>query len=147
MRTLSLTQPWASLVVWGHKAWETRSWETSHRGRIAVHASKGFPRWAIECCFDTPFSTTLNQMGCYVPDDLPRGMVVGVVTLVDCRRTEDVRDSLSAQEREFGDYSNGRWAWKLSDPRRLSTPIPATGSLGLWDWQAPESLEGLLVAP
>ena len=48
MKALSLTQPWAELVVLGEKQWETRSWRTSHRGRIAIHAAKKFPAWAID---------------------------------------------------------------------------------------------------
>jgi hypothetical protein len=44
MKALSLTQPWATLVVTGEKEVETRSWRTNHSGMIAIHASKGFRR-------------------------------------------------------------------------------------------------------
>lgn len=147
MRCLSLTQPWASMVVWGFKRYETRGWGTQHVGDLAIHASKGFPSWAIEYCFEQPFAACLRQAGVRYPADLPRGAVVGVVRLDSARHVESVRDSLGAQELAFGDYSDGRWAWELSAPRRLSEPIPARGSLGLWDWHAPEHLEGLLIAP
>lgn len=43
MKALSLTQPWASLVAIGAKRIETRSWSTSYRGLVAIHASKRFP--------------------------------------------------------------------------------------------------------
>lgn len=42
MKALSIQQPWAWLVVNGHKDIENRTWKTRHRGRFAVHASKTF---------------------------------------------------------------------------------------------------------
>ena len=42
MKALTLTQPWATLIAVGAKRIETRSWGTSYRGRIAIHAAKGF---------------------------------------------------------------------------------------------------------
>ncbi len=41
MRTLTLTQPWATLVALGAKTIETRSWQTSYRGPLAIHAGQG----------------------------------------------------------------------------------------------------------
>lgn len=40
MKALSLWQPWASLVAIGAKTIETRSWSTSYRGPLAIHAAK-----------------------------------------------------------------------------------------------------------
>ena len=41
MKVLTLTQPWATLVAIGAKHIETRSWATSYRGPLAIHAGKG----------------------------------------------------------------------------------------------------------
>lgn len=38
MKALTLHQPWASLVALGVKRIETRSWSTSYRGALAIHA-------------------------------------------------------------------------------------------------------------
>ena len=49
MKALSLMQPWASALFIRRpdgkvlKSIETRSWKTNVTGRIAIHASKGFP--------------------------------------------------------------------------------------------------------
>ena len=40
MKALSLWQPWASLVALRVKTIETRSWSTSYRGPLAIHAAK-----------------------------------------------------------------------------------------------------------
>jgi hypothetical protein len=44
MKALTLTQPWATLVAIGAKTIETRSWPTSYRGPLAIHAAKGYPK-------------------------------------------------------------------------------------------------------
>jgi activating signal cointegrator 1 len=48
MKAITLTQPWATLVAIGAKRIETRSWPTNYRGPLAIHAAKGFPKWAKE---------------------------------------------------------------------------------------------------
>src|SRR3954451_22243677 len=47
---LTLTQPWATLVAIGAKQIETRSWGTSYRGWLAIHAAKGYPDAAKAEC-------------------------------------------------------------------------------------------------
>lgn len=42
MKVLTLHQPWASLVALGVKTIETRSWSTSYRGPLAIHAGASF---------------------------------------------------------------------------------------------------------
>lgn len=43
MKALTLHQPWASLIALGYKTIETRSWATSHRGPLAIHAGTRRP--------------------------------------------------------------------------------------------------------
>ena len=55
MKTLSLKQPFAELVVSGKKTIELRKWNTKFRGKFLIHASKipdsqamkkfGFEKW------------------------------------------------------------------------------------------------------
>jgi hypothetical protein len=37
---LSLKQPWAALLVHGHKSIEVRNWPTPRRGRVLIHAAR-----------------------------------------------------------------------------------------------------------
>src|SRR5262245_57317499 len=82
---------------------------------------------------------------------LPRGAIVAVCDLVNCWPTSGdgyeatVDDGVisfnhwhkvSDQERAFGDYTLGRFAWLLANIRALPTPIPAKGALGLWNWES-----------
>lgn len=40
MKVLSVIEPWATLIKEGKKKIETRSWKTSYRGELYLHASK-----------------------------------------------------------------------------------------------------------
>lgn len=39
MKTITVKQPWASLIVEGIKDIENRTWKTNFRGRVLVHAA------------------------------------------------------------------------------------------------------------
>lgn len=143
MRGLSLTQPWASLVALDAKEFETRSWSTSYRGTIFLHASKAFPKDCRHLCSSDPFHRVLAAAG-YTAETLPLGAIVAVVTLTDVEATESrVRLWLSRRsgsvwndhdrrEHTFGNYGPGRFAWRLAHVRRLAEPVACTGALGLW---------------
>ncbi len=133
MKALTLTQPWASLVAIGAKKIETRSWATSYRGPLAIHAAKGFPKDARTVCLREPFKRVLIAAGIESLADLPLGALLATVLLVDCVPTGKVRSTLTSEEYAFSDYSAGRWAWLLDDVQPLSVPVPARGALGLWD--------------
>ncbi len=146
MRVLTLTQPWASLVAIGAKRFETRSWGTSFRGRLAIHAATGFPAWARRTCLENEYILdTLVEQGLDVPD-LPLGQIITVCHLVSAVPVEKSPWVISEREAAFGDYRAGRFVWYLDDVRQLPEPIPARGALGLWTFAHP-ALDALATAP
>jgi hypothetical protein len=38
-----------------------------------------------------------------------------------------------ASQIQFGDYSEGRWAWALKLEKVLDAPVPMKGALSIWD--------------
>src|SRR5580765_3071606 len=42
MKALSIRQPWAWLIVNGHKPVENRSWPTKYTGKLLIHAGQRF---------------------------------------------------------------------------------------------------------
>jgi len=108
MKTLTIRQPWTSLILSGQKDVENRSWKTSYRGPILIHAAAATDRDAIKAGIGNP--------------DSPTGVILGVVTLVDI-----VTDSDSPWAEE------GQFHWILADPKPFAEPIPARGALGLWN--------------
>ena len=67
-KTLTIAQPWATLVAIGAKQIETRSWQTNYRGDIAIHAGKGLVASGgrsglIELCNTMHFRQALYKGG------------------------------------------------------------------------------------
>lgn len=131
MKILSLWQPWASFMALGYKANETRSWPTSYRGPLAIHAAKNTSavKDADEILRDAGLMgedrTTVGGT------KWPLGEIIAVVDLVDCRRTEDVVGELSQCERAMGNYEPFRFAWVTTNLRRIKPGIPFRGMQGL----------------
>jgi activating signal cointegrator 1 len=155
MKALTLTQPWATLVAIGAKRIETRSWSTSYRGPLAIHAAKGaskigWPHINHICRHTEPFKSILN-LDRHPAEALPLGAIVAVCELIDCWPIVDdgeyqtvVDDGVLSfyhwhkvdePELSFGNYSPGRYAWLLADIHALPEPIPAKGALSLWEWE------------
>ena len=130
MKALSLTQPWATLVVTGAKRFETRSWTTTYRGPLLIHAAKGFPVSA------RVFAHTEFTLG-RLPARIARGAIIGRVVLKNVYRAEELASTLTPLERLYGDYTPGRWAWELAEAEMFETPIPYKGALGLFEVALP----------
>lgn len=135
MRAISLWQPWATLIAIGAKQYETRSWNVSFRGEIAIHAARTANQLPIAKMH--PFCDVLAAAGFTHPSMLPLGAVLCVAEVVDCIRVEMIRSLFSSQEKAFGNYADDRYAWMLANVRVLATPIPASGQQGIWDWHIP----------
>lgn len=132
LKCLTLTQPWASLVAFGAKRIETRSWSTDYRGPLAIHAAKTWTLDDRQTCLLTPFRQVLTEHGITHTNQLPLGAIVAVANLVACAQVTDALNTLPNPERAFGNYAVGRYMWMLTDVRPLPQPLPCRGSLGLW---------------
>lgn len=143
MKAISLTQPWATLVALEAKRIETRGWSTNYRGPLAIAAAKAFPVDCRDLCDEEPFRSVLRAAGLGA-SYLPRGVVLCTTELVDCVRTEYIREawclySECIHEEVFGNYDDRRYGFLLGKVTRTFTPpVPARGALGLWDWKEPE---------
>ncbi len=152
MKTLSLLQPWASLVALGEKRIETRSWPTKHEGPLLIHASARMGHFERELMWSPIFHHALFRHS-EIPlgdgfaqikarlDEFDQwmksqcGKILCQVSLLYCVPTETVRGRLTEKELAFGDYSDGRWAWIFNaEVRRFANPVPARGSRGLWEF-------------
>jgi hypothetical protein len=134
MKALSLTQPWATLIAIGAKRVETRSWSTNYRGVVAIHASKGFPKWAHEYITANHFWDRLQPTEHTEPKDFPCGAIIAIATLTTVgTTTAAVNAGLSPEQIAFGDFSAGRFAWFFNNIIKLIEPIPCKGALGLWE--------------
>ena len=146
MKILSLWQPWATLIAAGAKHIETRNWATHYRGELAIHAAKKWDGELQFTCLTEPFRTALREAGyphanCY---GLPFGFIVAMATLIDCCSTVDMIPDPAypcafrkyptldtPNERAFGNYEPGQWAWVFGKIMPLRQPISYKGGQGL----------------
>lgn len=155
-KAITLSQPYATLIAIGAKKIETRRWATTYRGPLLIHAAAGLgpvggKQGLYEITRDEPFRSPILRAGYAGYINLPLGGIVAMCEIVDCLTTRHIKNvkivrrvnSLSSdyewlwteQEKAFGDYTDGRYAWLLADVRPLPEPIPAKGALGLWTWE------------
>ena len=119
-KCLTIRQPWAHLVVSGIKTIENRSWVTSYRGLILIHAAVRADQYD-ENNMGLTESQIDDMLGHLRGDNY--GAIIGAVTLKDIVPVSKVRGSR---------WAGGPWCWILEDAIKLATPLPCKGQLGLW---------------
>lgn len=127
MKTLSVRQPYAWLIAAGIKDVENRSWSTSHRGALLIHASAAKMTrddwdYLNEVC-------AIEGVALPDPNDLPTGAIVGAAWL------DDVAES---DESPYWDGES--LAWIFTHSTLIVPSIPVKGRLGLWEHPAPEGI-------
>ena len=115
MRALSIRQPWAWLIVNGHKDIENRTWSTRFRGRVYIHAGRrvvpdDFPEQR----------EYLRQSGIVLPPDMLLGAIVGEATITDCVSASD------------SPWFCGPYGFLLVDAIAYPEPVPYRGRLGFF---------------
>lgn len=136
MKMLTVRQPWAWAIAAGYKYIENRTWTTSYRGKLGIHAGA---RWddereeAVRFIRDTARAAghtlphTLRDAGRLIAT----GYVLAVVDLVSICEITKIKPGRTC--------NCGPWAipgqahWRLEFPRQLDKPLAAKGSLGLWE--------------
>ena len=130
MKVLSLTEPYATLIKNGIKTIETRSWKTSYRGKLYIHASSTkMPK---------RYKENYELISLVDLDNLNYGNIICSCDLVDCVEMTDefINDIKKNRKNEYitGIYSNGRYAWIFKNIKILDNPIKAKGHLGIWNF-------------
>lgn len=114
------------------------------------------PENARERFFNWEFRDPLGNAGILQLSDLWLGCIVAIVELYGCEQITKFPRWVYAKDSDdtshervipppagpdneylFGDYTPGRYAWLLTNIRRIWQPILIKGSLGLWDWEEP----------
>jgi hypothetical protein len=116
MKALTVCQGWASLIFHPTcpKDIENRTWRTSHRGDLLIHAGKSKKQIAESQEF-------CDRIGIRFPSEMSFGAILGIVELVQCDLA-----------------SHSIWAepdqchWKFANPRLFAEPIACNGALSLW---------------
>ena len=125
MKSLTIKEPWASLIIEGYKKYEFRSRKTNYRGKILIHAGKDLEKENI-----------IRFKDYYL--DIKPCMIMGEATLVDCIKvTPEFQNELIKIDKTVYGKSNHAedFAWKLENIVKYDKPIPMKGQLGLWNYE------------
>lgn len=124
MKTLTIREPWASLIINEYKAYEFRSYKINYRGKILIHAG---------LTLEKENAIKFESYGL----KYKLGYIIGEAEITDCIKvTKDFKKKLCDKDSLV--YSNSNhteeYAWKLDNIIKYDEPIKATGKLGLWNY-------------
>lgn len=115
MKSLSIKQPWALLVCVGARVIENRTWKTTHRGEIAIHAG-GYKDAVKHFSQQDTWSPTLS-------DAITFGAIIGTVEL---------HNSVAFGDWHFDDpCAVGPFCLLFQNPKLFREPIPHSGRVNL----------------
>lgn len=160
MKTLSIKQPWASLIIiedeqnsgFGIKPIENRTWPCPKKyigKRVLVQASK-VPVGIInpKNVFTWQQLEYMNnkQKDLAIFNRLVLGSIIGSVEIVDCVVNHQSIWAEKTILEAWGIYENGMpiynvpkemkgviYNWVLANPVKFETPIPAKGKFSFWE--------------
>jgi ASCH domain len=113
MRALSVRQPWAELIIRGHKSIDVRHRRIKIRGPVYIYAGLNRIDPAEEARIAAEFGIDV--------DALPRGVLIGSVSIAGCRplRATDSKAACFRIKKTAGLY-----AWRYERPLRAKNPRP-----------------------
>ena len=114
MKALSIRQPWAWLIIKGHKDVENRTWPTSYRGKFLVHTGKKFD--------NVGYKWVLSEMGIAMPSppEFEIGGIVGLAEITKCVTQHNSR------------WFSGPYGFVLENAQPLQF-VPLPGKVGFFD--------------
>lgn len=122
MKALTICQPYATMIVRGEKRVENRTWPTTYRGLLYIHAGKSRTWWAEDI--------DRKRYG-----EVPWGAVVAIAELVDCLSIEAIHAGEHDERYPWlagHTHANGPWCWILDKVNPIG-PWPWRGAQGLFD--------------
>lgn len=122
MKCLSVSQPYADLIVQGKKTIELRTWNTKYRGEFLVHAPDKIKKDVCE------------KLG-IDKAKLRTGVIIGKVEVYDVKIYNSVYELKSDYKKHFAteEFLRHRYGFLLRKPQELRIPIPYKGSLGFFN--------------
>lgn len=142
MKTISIWNPFALLIVKGFKIFETRTWPAPQSiigQRIAIASTKTIRPEQRAHFNDEEFQDNYQRLG-LPPNltDLKHGFVLGTA-VVECVElmTEEFMEDVSTEEQSYGWWNEGFYAWRMVDPVEFDEPIPVRGMQGIYEWSHP----------
>lgn len=122
MKCLSVSQPYADLIVQGKKTIELRTWNTKYRGEFLVHAPSKIKKDACK-------RLGINET------NLRTRAIIGKAEIYDVKIYNSVSELSSDFKKHFAteEFLRHKYGFLLKNLRELKIPIPYKGSLGFFN--------------
>jgi predicted transcriptional regulator len=122
MKCLSVSQPFADLIIHSKKTIELRRWNTSFRGEFLIHSPK---KIRVEDC---------KRLGIN-PKNLVKGAIIGKAEIYDVKKynskSEIIKDS--KKHHASKSFQNNKYGFCLKNAMAFRVPIPTKGQLGFFE--------------
>jgi len=126
MKCLSVSQPFADLIVSGKKTIELRKWNTNFRGEFLVHS---------------PLKIRTNDCErLKILKKLVTGAIIGKVEIIDVKKYNSKLEIKADYKKHLAstDFFNTKYGFVLKNPKSFRIPIPYKGKLGFFDVKLPK---------
>ncbi|MFQ5782984.1 MAG: ASCH domain-containing protein [Nitrosopumilus sp.] len=121
MKCLSVSQPFADLIISGKKNIELRTWNTNFRGEFLIHSplkirTEECKRLKINKKFVT-------------------GAIIGKAELYDVKKYNSTKDVKTDQKFHFAskDFHNRTYGFMIKNAKPFRIPIPCKGQLRFFE--------------
>ena len=128
MKCLSVSQPFADLIISGKKTIELRNWNTNFRGEFLIHAPI---RIKTKDCKRLKISKKMVT-----------GAIVGKATLHDVKKYNSTNEIIKEQKHHHAakDVPNKKYGFVLKNAKSFRIPIPWKGQLGFFEVELPKTV-------
>ena len=127
MKCLSISQPFADLVISGKKNIELRNWNTNFRGEFLIHA---------------PFKVKIDDAKrLKIGKKFVTGAIVGKAQLYDVKKYNSTKEIKLDQKFHHStkEFQTKTFGFLLNNAKSLRIPIPWKGQLGFFDVHIPKT--------
>jgi hypothetical protein len=127
LKCLSVSQPFADLIISGKKTIELRNWNTKFRGEFLIHSPLKI--------------RTKDSKRLKINKKLVTGAIIGKAHLYDVKKYNSLKEIKLDQKFHFASkkFQTKTFGFMLKNAKPLRIPIPWKGQLGIFDVNIPKT--------
>lgn len=127
MKCLSISQPFADLIIEGKKTIELRNWNTKFRGEFLIHSPK---KIRVEDCIRLK-----------IKKDFVTGAIIGKAEIYDVKNYRNITELKQDSKFHFAKINSEikKYGFLLKNPKKFRLPIPYSGQLGFFEIDLPKT--------
>lgn len=127
MKCLSVSQPFADLIISGKKTIELRKWNTNFRGEFLIHAP-------LKIRAEDSKRLKMNKK-------FVTGAIIGKAEIYDVKKYNSIKEVKMDQKFHLAskNFHDKTFGFRLKNAKSLRIPIPCKGQLGFFDIDIPKT--------